>query len=96
MREQRLRDGTCKLTFEPPAGVDATTAHLCGGFDDWSTTATPMTRRRNGTFAATIRLAAGSSYRFRYLLDGHRWENDWAADDDVRNDDGDDDSVVTT
>ena len=30
----------------------------------------------------------------RYLLDGQRWDNDWAADAYVRNDFGGDDSVV--
>ena len=39
-------------------------------------------------------MAAGRAYRFRYLLDGHRWENDWAADAYKPNDFGADDSVV--
>jgi hypothetical protein len=32
--------------------------------------------------------------RFRYLLDGERWENDWTADAYVPNSFGSDDSVV--
>ncbi len=31
---------------------------------------------KNGDFSATLSLEAGKSYRFRYLLDGKRWEND--------------------
>ena len=39
-------------------------------------------------------MAVGRRYRFRYLLDGRRWENDWEADDYVDNDHGGQDSVV--
>jgi hypothetical protein len=42
----------------------------------------------------TVDLAAGRAYRFRYLLDGQRWDNDWAADAYVPNSFGGDDSVV--
>ena len=42
----------------------------------------------------TVGLDAGQAYRFRYLLDGQRWENDWAADAYQPNDFGGDDSVV--
>ena len=42
----------------------------------------------------TVDLDAGRAYRFRYLLDGQRWDNDWAADAYVANDFGGDDSVV--
>jgi hypothetical protein len=45
-------------------------------------------------FEATTRLPYGKAYRFRYLIDGHRWENDWAADAYVANEYGGDDSVV--
>jgi hypothetical protein len=50
-------------------------------------------RRRRG-FSLTVDLDAGRAYRFRYLLDGQRWDNDWAADAYVANDFGGDDSVV--
>ena len=42
----------------------------------------------------TVSLDAGRAYRFRYLLDGQRWDNDWAADAYQPNDFGGDDSVV--
>ncbi len=42
----------------------------------------------------TVGLDAGRAYRFRYLLDGQRWDNDWAADAYEPNDFGGDDSVV--
>lgn len=96
MRKQHLQNGTCKVTFDLTAGADVKDVHLCGEFNDWSSNATPMTRHKDGTFHATIALDSERTYRFRYLLDGTRWENDWAADDYVPNEYGGDDSVVTT
>lgn len=42
----------------------------------------------------TVSLDAGRAYRFRYLLDGHWWDNDWSADAYQPNGFGGDDSVV--
>ena len=36
----------------------------------------------------------GRRYRFRYLVDGERWQNDWQAHDYEPNEFGGDDSVV--
>ena len=38
--------------------------------------------------------AAETNTRYRYLLDGSRWENDWSADEYVPNGYGSDDSVL--
>ena len=94
MRKQVRRDGTCKVTFELPAELEAEGAHVCGEFNDWSPTATPMKRRKDGSLTATLAMEAGRRYRFRYLLDDGRWENDWAADGYAPNDFGGDDSVI--
>jgi hypothetical protein len=53
-----------------------------------------MNLLKDGSFSVTISLKPGSSYRFRYLLDGERWENDWAADSYIPNDYGGEDSLV--
>ena len=53
-----------------------------------------MHRDSAGGFSLTVGLDAGRAYRFRYLLDGRRWDNDWAADAYQPNDFGGDDSVV--
>ncbi len=37
---------------------------------------------------------ADDAVRFRYLLDGERWENDWAADGYVPNPFGSEDSLL--
>ena len=85
---------SCRVTFDLPAEVNAATAALCGEFNGWNASANPMTSRKDGRFSTTISLQAGETYRFRYLLDGERWENDWAADGYVINSFGDEDSLI--
>ncbi len=84
----------CRVTFRLPAEVKAQKAMLVGDFNGWDTQATPMRVLKNGDFSVTLSLEAGQAYRFRYLLDGERWENDWAADAYAPNEFGGDDSVV--
>lgn len=86
-------DGTVLVTFRLQHSVDGTRAALVGEFNGWSTSATPMERTDDG-FACQVRLEPGRAYRFRYLVDGDRWENDWHADAYVHNDFGGQDSVL--
>jgi 1,4-alpha-glucan branching enzyme len=86
---------TCKVTFELPAEVSAETASVCGDFNDWSPTANPMTRRKDGRFSVTVALPAERSYRYRFLLDGEHWENDWDAETYVYNAFGTEDSLIS-
>jgi hypothetical protein len=53
-----------------------------------------MSHRRDGRFSTTISLQAGETYRFRYFVDGERWENDWGADGYMPNPFGDEDSLI--
>jgi 1,4-alpha-glucan branching enzyme len=85
----------CRVTFKLPAEVNAETAVLCGEFNDWDQEANPMRQIKDGSFSTSISLPAGQSYRFRYLLDGARWENDWEADAYISNEFGAEDSLVT-
>lgn len=84
----------CRVTFRLPAEVDAEQAALCGEFNEWDSEANPMKQLKNGSFSATISLPAGQSYRYRYLLDSERWENDWEADAYAANEHGSEDSLV--
>ena len=93
MKKKPTTGGKISVTFELPADVGADSVALCGDFNDWATDATPLKRRKDGSFAATLRLAPGR-YRFRYLLDAQRWENDWVADGYEPNEHGSDDSVI--
>ena len=80
------------VTFTLDRGVNASSASVCGDFNGWS--GSVMDRVADGSFRATLEMEVGRKYRFRYLLDGNRWENDWAADEYVPNEFGGDDSVV--
>jgi hypothetical protein len=94
--KQYLKNGKCKVTFRLPqaAAMGAQDVVIAGDFNNWDTAASPMTRLKNGDFKITLDLDAGMEYRFRYLIDGTRWENDWSADRYSRNDYGADDSVL--
>ena len=50
--------------------------------------------REGDELVARLALAPGRTYRYRYLLDGDRWENDWNADAYVPNGFGGEDSVL--
>ncbi len=82
------------VTFTLPAEVQADTVALCGEFNEWSAEHVPLERGTDGTWRATVALEPGRSYRYRYLLDGNRWENAWQADRYVPNPYGGTDSVV--
>jgi 1,4-alpha-glucan branching enzyme len=84
-----------RVTFELPSNIWAERVNLVGEFNDWDTTATPMTRHRSdANWKVSVELKAGQRYRFRYLVDGKEWRNDWHADDHVDNPYGSYDSVV--
>ena len=95
MKKSYTKTGrSCRVTFELPSEVNANTVALCGEFNDWDPTQHPMKRRKDGSFSLTISLKPGDEYRFRYLVDGERWENDWEADKYLPNEFGTEDSVV--
>jgi 1,4-alpha-glucan branching enzyme len=85
--------GSTKVTFSLPKDVKAEEVTLCGDFNDWSTSATPLKKYKDGHFAVTVSLGEGS-YRYKFLLDGDRWENDPEADDYAANPYGGEDSVI--
>lgn len=86
----------CKVTFRLPkkAAPGAQSVTIVGEFNNWDMTETPMKKFKNGDFALTLELPCNREYRFRYLIDGNRWENDWNADKYILNPYGCDDSVV--
>ena len=71
-----------KVTFRLPreAAPSADEVRIVGDCNRRNPKATPMRRLKNGSFNATLDLDVGRAYAFRYLIDGDRWENDWAAD----------------
>ena len=94
-KEPAGKKGFVRITFELPSNMWAERVNLVGEFNDWDTTATPMSRHRSdANWKATLDLEQGKQYRFRYLVDGKEWLNDWHADDHVENPYGSYDSVI--
>lgn len=85
-----------RVTFrlQKAAAHYAKNVALVGEFNNWDTTSIPMERQENGDFLVTLELERGKEYRFKYVIDGKKWENDWHADKYVPNDYGTEDSVV--
>ena len=94
-RPRGSKNGIVNVTFDLPAEVQATQIALCGDFNQWSTTETKLERAGSGIWRVTVPLHTGHSYRYRYLLDGLNWENDWSADGYAPNPFGTNDSVVS-
>jgi hypothetical protein len=86
----------CKVTFRLIGEMARNTQNvsIVGDFNNWNVSQSPMTRLKNGDFVITMDLPAKREYRYRFLIDGLRWENDWYADKFVPNEFGSKDSVV--
>ncbi|HVO37977.1 MAG TPA: isoamylase early set domain-containing protein [Spirochaetia bacterium] len=80
------------FTMPPMEGVDS--LHLCGEFNGWSESSTPMKREPDGSWSATLTLDGGKSYVFRYRDNRGEWHNDWSADAYVPNQFGTENSVL--
>ena len=75
----------CKVTFTLPleAANGAKDVRVLGDFNNWSWENGTKMKSGKKEFAAAIELETGKNYQFRYLMDNHVWENDWAADEYV-------------
>ncbi len=89
-------NNVCKVTFRLPkdAAHNAEMVTIVGDFNNWNLTENKMKKLKNGDFTLTLDLPCSREYRFRYLIDANRWENDWFADKYLPNNFGADDSVV--
>jgi 1,4-alpha-glucan branching enzyme len=98
IKKESTKSGKRKrVTFRLPAQAapQANKVTIVGEFNDWNHDATPLNKTEDGDFTVTLELDSGKEYRFRYLIDGMRWENDWRADRYVKSPFGVEDSVVT-
>jgi|GEM_PF-150535 len=96
MKEYKKSRNVCKVTFILPAeaALKAQQVAIVGDFNNWNKSATYLSNTGNGDFSVTLELESGKEYRFRYLIDNHRWENDWFADKYLAGSYGVEDSVV--
>lgn len=94
LAKRKLAGGKVRVTFTMPPLDGVTQLHLVGDFNDWSVTATPLSRADDGSWSVALTLAAGQRYQFRYLANGQTWHNDGQADAYVPNDFGSENSVV--
>ncbi len=92
----KAKKGLCQVTFTLPDKAGDERAFLVGEFNNWDQHATPMKRAAAGSLSVTLNLASGRDYRFRYLLNETRWENDAHADRYVPNSFGSEDSAIST
>ena len=91
-------EGTARLvdvTFAFPADVQAANVVLCGEFNQWSVEGVRLERGDDGVWRTVVALEPGRSYRYRYLIDGERWENAPDADSYEPNPYGSVDSVLS-
>jgi 1,4-alpha-glucan branching enzyme len=86
-------DGLVEVTFELHPSCQTHGGSVVGDFNGWTPDADPLVRPDGGTWTVTLWLPPGR-HRFRYLLDGDRWENDWDADGYEPNAFGGTDSIV--
>ncbi len=84
-----------EVTFEVDR-PEIDTADWVSELTGWEPVAMPRTARGKGPFRLRVRIPKGRQVQFRYLFDGHVWENDEAADAYWPNDQGSDNSVVST
>lgn len=74
--------GMYTLTFSLPvsAATNATKVQLLGDFNNWDPQKAPVMKKGKEEYSIQIDLASPSTYQFRYLIDGERWQNDFSAD----------------
>jgi 1,4-alpha-glucan branching enzyme len=84
------------VTFRIPGSVWAERIHLVGDFNEWNRESLPFRQTRDENWQIEVELDAGREYRFRYLIDGDQWGNEWHADRHVPGTDGTSDSIVVT
>src|SRR5215468_9958200 len=92
--KRKMARGKVRVTFSVAPIDSAKQVNVVGEFNDWSGTANPMEKGKNGDWSATLTLEGGREYQFRYLADGSHWQNDLAADAYRPNEFGEDNSVI--
>ncbi|MFN0037474.1 MAG: isoamylase early set domain-containing protein [Saprospiraceae bacterium] len=87
---------TSKVTFVLPkeAVETAETVAVLGDFNNWQN-GVVLAKQKDGSFKTAVELEKGRSYEYRFLINGEKWENDWAAEAYAPTPFGNYNSVVT-
>ncbi|MCE2788520.1 MAG: isoamylase early set domain-containing protein [Saprospiraceae bacterium] len=95
-KKMQAGKGTCQLTFELPLEVaqGANQIQVLGDFNDWNPTQAPAMKKGKSAYTAQLSVEAGTSYQFKYLIDGQQWMNDNQADRYVAGPFGSENSVL--
>jgi hypothetical protein len=80
-------DGDVELRFVLPKHHPARPIGVAGDFNEWDWNRTPL-EPRGDHLEATVRVARGRKYEFRYRGGDQTWFNDDQADDYVPNEFG--------
>jgi len=75
-----------RVEFLVPACLGGSFADLVAEFMSW--VPLPMDLRSDGSLAITVCLEANRCWRYRFLVDGEQWINDFDADEFVDHADG--------
>lgn len=72
---------TAKVTFVLPkeAVENAETVAVLGDFNNWQG-GIVLSKQKDGSYKTAIELEKGRTYEYRFLINGEKWENDWAAE----------------
>jgi len=72
----------CKVKFVAPEPLvaSANSIFLAGDFNDWNFQQTKLRKHKDGRLATTLDLQTGTEYQYRFVVNGEKWENDYAAD----------------
>jgi 1,4-alpha-glucan branching enzyme len=75
----------CKVTFllSKKVAGGARKVAVAGDFNQWNSDRTPMKPLKSGDFTATLQLARGHEYQYRFVLDDSVWITDDCADKQV-------------
>lgn len=68
------------FTYVKPASAPAVTSvNLAGSMNGWSSSATAMTQKANGSWQVIVPLAPGT-YMYKFVMNGSTWPNNMCND----------------
>ena len=95
-KESVKGSGKVRVTFVLPKDQPHGKVSVVGDFNGWRPEATPLARRANQTFSASVALDAGGRFAFRYLTGTGLWLDEPEADAREPNGFGGENCVVVT